>query len=183
MTLKDFMNGMDANGMRPTFISFVNTNANGETSKYLLNVGVSYENARANDINTIENCLMATEGMTYIPSEHYNKAVWKEGLENTLQSLKSPNAVRSEAQKDAYIHLIDNGSMKWNVAKSQVYLQGMLVSKTVITEGSYPEVKSKPLTIAKKVIAKNYLRTGQWRMFNLKNISTIKMNGDTWELE
>lgn len=170
------------NGRPIGFIAFNYTNKQNETSKRLVYIGASYENAKEKDILTLTKYL-ARKRKGYIASEKYTKEVWVLAMNELLNSLKSPDTNRSEGQKEAYVSISKNGCLKWSVEKQQLYIHGTLVRKTVTEEGDYPEVNSSSKTIAKNVIRKNYLSTGKYRSFKLENLeSDIKINGDVIEI-
>jgi hypothetical protein len=165
------------------FIAFPYVNKQGEVSKRTIYIGASYENAKAKDIDTISNFLLQTD-LGYVPSVHYSKAVWNEALNELLNSLKNPDQKRSQGQQDAYISITENGTIKWNIKTQELYISGVSVKKTIVENGEYKEVNSKAITIAKEVIRNEYLSTGKWRTFKVKNLNgNVKINGDTLEIE
>lgn len=160
------------------FISFPYENAQKETAKRLVNIGISYENAKKRDLEVLKT------GVEYIASDKYTKADWDAAIEELKTSLVAPDANRSEGQKNAYISITENGTLKYNIETQCLYIVGSSVRKTVIEEGEYKEVKSSGKTIAKNKIKKEYLSTGQFRTFKLNNlIGNIKINGDILEIE
>lgn len=154
------------------FVSLQYRNKEGELSKRLLNVGAKYENAKKSDIDTLN------EGVAYIGSDKYTRADWDMALAEVKQSLVSPDKTRSDAQKNAYIVLNEsNGSVRFNVNQSEVYLFAKSEKKEVLEAGVYKEVKSKPKTIAKKAIQKTYLKSEKFRTFIIKNMAgSVKVN-------
>jgi uncharacterized protein (UPF0297 family) len=171
------------NETKAGFIAFSYTNKKGETSKLLVYVGASYENLKKEDINQLDNFLIGND-FAYVPSEKYTKEIWNEALNELSNSLKNPNQKRSEGQTEAYINVTENGMVKWCVETQKLYIAGSVVRKSVIEEGEYPEVKSKPITIAKNVIKKNYLKSGKIRRYDITNLAgNVKVNGDTIEVE
>jgi len=165
------------------YIAFPYTNKENETSKRLLYIGASYENAKKKDIDTIDNFLKLSD-LGYVATDKYTREDWYQALNELSASLKNPDVRRSQGQEDAYISITDNGTIKWNIKTQEIYIQGLSVRKTITQEGVYKEVKSKPLTIAKNVIRKTYLSSGNWRTFKVKNLEgNIKINGDTIEME
>jgi hypothetical protein len=163
---------------KPGFITFLYTAKNGETSKKLFNIGTSYEQLKLNDINTLDNLLIPNSD-TYIPSEKYTRAIWNEAVEQKLQSLKTP-----QVKEDNFISVTKNSTIQYNANTGELYISGRSVKSTIVEEGEYKEVNSKPLTIAKRVIEKNYLTTSKWRKLNVKNLAgNLKISGDTIEIE
>ena len=59
-----------------------------------------------------------------------------------------------------------------------LYIYGMREHKEIITEGNYPSVNSRPLTIAKNILKKQ-LRTGKFKQFVVRNIETLNANKET----
>lgn len=89
---------------------------------------------------------------------------------------------RSQGQKRPF-EPITNG-LTWHVEKERLYVRGHSHLKTIIKEGIYKEVKSRPKTIAKNVIKNNFLRTAKHRLFILDNLQgNLKMNGEILEIE
>ena len=72
---------------------------------------------------------------------------------------------------------ITNG-LKQHTENNELYVYGMLVHKTILSEGEYKEKNSKPLTIAKNIIRKN-LRTSKYRQFKIGKAEQFKIKGDT----
>ncbi|MDP2692772.1 MAG: hypothetical protein Q8O88_03995 [bacterium] len=165
------------------FIAFPYTNKQNETSKRTIYIGASYENAKQKDIDTISNFLLATD-LGYVPSEKYTRADWHDALNELLSSLKNTDVKRSQGQQDAYISITENGTIKWNIETQELYIQGLNVKKTITEDGIYKEVNSAPKTIAKNVIRYEYLSTGKWRTFKVRNLEgNIRINNDTLEIE
>jgi hypothetical protein len=143
----------------------------GELSKRLLNLGATIENAKKKDIE------MLNEGIPYIPSDKYTKADWDLALAEKKESLISPDENRSNGQKNAYIVLNeDNGSVRYNMNSTEIYLFGKSEKKEILEEGVYKVVKSRAKTIAKKQIEKP-LKSTKFRTLILKNVAgTVKVN-------
>jgi hypothetical protein len=166
------------------FIGFPYENKQGEVSKRIVNGGVSYANAVKKDIEKL-NKAKRKKGKGYVKGEGYTQADWTLAIESKLESLKSPDTTRSNGQKDAYVNITTNGIIRWNVATQKIYIFAQSVSKSVTQEGEYKEVKSKPLTLAKRSVEKHLgLSTSKFRLFVLDGLrGDLKLNGDTVELE
>lgn len=155
------------------FISFPYRNAKMETSKLLVNIGISYANAKKRDLITLNN------GVEYLASDKYTLTDWNNAIEELKGSLKIPDSNRSQGQSDGYIKLTKNGSLKWNINQQKLYIFGSLVRKNIIEIGEEKNVKSKPKTIAKEVIKKFYLRSGKLRTYQVDRLQgNIRINGD-----
>ena len=156
------------------------TNAKGEVSDRRINIGFSYENAKKHDLQVL------TNGVAYIPSvdNKYSKADWDVAVLELKTSITAPNENRSEGQKNAYLTMTDNGAVKYNFETTDLYVSGLELkgSKEVTEAGEYKEVKSSAKTLAKNAIKKAYLKSGLIRTFKVRNITVIKLKGDTLEL-
>ena len=159
----------------PTKVAFVSlrnyTDSKGEVQNALINVGVSYENAKKKDIEYLQN-LDVKSLKTDIPLELLEKA-----KEELLKALIKPNENRSNGQIDAYT-FISNGIKVHNV-KNELYIFGMSVNKKVIEESKEEKVDTrKPLTKAKDFIRKGFKST-KYRQYNVLNLGSVKLNGET----
>lgn len=80
-----------------SFFSIKNyTNKNGEVANHLINVGMKYETAKKKDIEFLENLNFAEHDF-----KSPNTLIEAARLE-LIAAFKKPDAVRSEAQKDAF---------------------------------------------------------------------------------
>ena len=157
-----------------SFVSIRNyTNKSNEVSNNLVNVGASYQNAKAKDIETLEN--LNTKEHTFKSSPELIEEARKE----LIAAFISPDETRSNGQKEAYTQILPG--VKVHNETGVLYIYGYRESKTVITEGIYKEVKSKPLTIAKNELRK-LLRTGKFTQYALEIGNEIRANGTTLEL-
>lgn len=69
----------------------------------------------------------------------------------------------------------------WNTERLSIVGQG--VKKSVISEGEFVKTKSKPLTIAKKLIKREAnLRADKYRRLCVENFSAIKLQGEVLEI-
>lgn len=168
---------------KPGFVSMTYTNKQGETAKLKINLGYSYGNAKEKDIDMLENYLRGND-LAYIPSEKYTKADWEQAITELLNSAKSPDLNKSLGQQDAYINITENGTLKWNIETQKLYIHAKVETKEVLVRGEYKEVKSKPLTIAKDAIRKEYLVTGKIRNYILENLEgKMRISGTTLEID
>ena len=180
----------------PTKVAFVSikgyTNANNETSNVLLNVGANLDNAKAKDLEYLKSLKVETLPLDSYFCEAMNKATkqvcaieiiskWLEKARlDWIRAIETPEKTRSEAQINAYTHVADG--MKMHNETNQIYVWGMQVQKTVITKGEYKEVNHRPLTVAKDLI-KSHLKHTQIRTYILKSIETLKVNGETIDID
>jgi hypothetical protein len=147
-----------------SFASFEYENKLGEFSSYLVNVGLSYERLKQEDIETLENS--------------YAEPIMEQARLELIASLQKPDPVRSKAQIEAYDYIAPN--IKVHKESGQLYIIGYLVSKTVLIEGSKADELDtrKPLTKAKDAIRKT-LKSTKYRQFILDGavLKTAKVLG------
>lgn len=147
----------------PTGVSFfgVNnyTNANGEVSNFVINIGTNYDKAKIKDIEYLKNLDVKT-----LKSD-IDITILEDARQQLLESLINPKESYSNGQKDAYTHI--NEAIKVHNETDAIYIFGTRVKKTVLVEGTYKTVNSRPLTIAKDLIRKN-LKSAQFRLFKVE---------------
>lgn len=157
-----------------SFVSIRNyTNKFGEVSNNLINIGASYENAKQKDIVFLENINL---------SEYEFKSdlsLLDEARKELIASFIKPDENRSNGQKEAYTHIVKG--VKVHNETGVLYVYGYREKKEILTNGIYPTVKSKPLTIAKDELRK-LLRTGKFTQYALEIGNEIRANGETLEL-
>lgn len=139
---------------------------NGEQNA-LINVGVSYENAKLADITFLQ-------GLSFADNELLEQA----RLE-LIESLIKPSQSRSEGQIEAYTHLC-NGVKQHKESKA-LYIFGFSVKKTVISEGETKTDTRKPLTKAKDHL-RSQMKSTKFRLYKVEKISSVKVMGQTIEI-
>ena len=157
-----------------SFVSIRNyTNQNGETSNNLINVGISYENAKEKDIETLQKLDFKKHDF-----KSPNTLI-EEARKELIAAFKKPNVARSNGQIDAYTHIF--AGVKVHNETGELYVYGYRENKTVLVEGVYKSVNSAPLTIAKNELRK-LLRTGKFTQYAIEIGNEIRANGQTLEL-
>ena len=155
----------------PTGASFVSikgyTNSFGEVSNNLVNVGASLTNAKAKDVETLQALDVTTLGGDTILLEKARVEL--------INSFVSPNENRSNGQIDAYT-IVGKG-IKVHNESGEIYIFGLRNSKSIIEQGVYPIVNSRPLTLAKNQLKKD-LKSNKFTQFKLSSTATIRMNGE-----
>ncbi len=100
-------------------------------------------------------------------------------LNNALYEINNPKE-NNRVSNDDYLN--DILVFNWNSEKLSIIGQG--VKKETIVEGEYKKVKSAPLTIAKKLIMKQAnLRVNKYRRYLVDNLSIVKLQGETLEIQ
>lgn len=154
------------------------TNQHGEVSKRRINIGFNWDKLKKEDLATLE------AGVEYIPSERYTKADWDMAIVELKESIVNPSKTRSESQSNAYLTMTENGAVRYNYNTQKLYVMGLELdgSKKVVEEGEDDNVKSKPKTIAKNVIKRNYLKQGLIRNFTVYKIGEVRAMGEEIEI-
>jgi hypothetical protein len=162
-----------------TFVRVKNyTNAQGEIQDVTINVGTSYENAKKRDLQFLQ-------GLNVSTIKHNYSDVTPELLEaarvELINSILTPNKVMSEAQKNAYVHLMDG--LKFSPETKQLYIFGTKVEGTKVVKKSaeYKADTRRPLTKAKDIIRKD-MSTGKYRQYVLSQLGEVTINKQTLEL-
>lgn len=153
-----------------SFVSIVYTNKDGEVQKTLINVGVSYDNAKLKDIEYLKGLDVKT-----IKSSQ-NKATLEEARKALLGALISPSKAHSQGQINAYEYL--NNGLKVHKESGKLYVVGMKVKKEVLKQGEYKADTRRPLTVAKDDIRKT-MKSTQYRNYDLSEMAKVTIKGDT----
>jgi hypothetical protein len=175
--LKVILTLKSATSKSVTGVSFVSirnyTNKFGEVSNNLINVGANYEKAKQKDITFLEN-------INFSDYEFKSDlSLLDEARKVLIASFIKPDENRSNGQINAYTHIVSG--VKVHNETGVLYIYGHRENKQILTNGEYPIVKSKPLTIAKDELRK-LLRTGKFTQYALEIGNEVRANGETLEL-
>jgi hypothetical protein len=171
ITLKKAINN-SPNGI--SFVSINNyTNSANEVSNNLLNIGIKYSNQKAKDIEFLKNL--------NIYEMNFNSSLIdiEKARIQLIESFIKPSENHSKGQIEAYTHITEG--LKVHNETGLLYIFGYRLTKTVISEGEYKEVKSSSLTIAKNELRK-LLKTSKYKQFQIEVGNTLKANKETLEL-
>lgn len=163
------------NGCR--FMSFLYTSkGTGETSKYLINFGIDYHNACAEDKVLLE---------SYIPKDTLEETAKAEMLQSLNETLT--NGVSSSyTNADTFVQI--GKGIRQHKETNELYVWGFVESKEQVAPPTNPKkpVNSRPLTLAKREIEKacNFKRMkfGQF-ILNPSNIAGITTCGEHIEIQ
>jgi len=145
-------------------------NDKGEKSDYLINIGVNYQTAKQKDIEYLKN-LDVLSMEWHCPMVDIVKAQLE-----LINDYTNPNPRKSQAQKDAYIHI--NEALKIHTDTMELFVFGSKVRKTIKEEGDYGADTRQPLTKAKDEI-RQLLKHTKYRQFKFKlNGMKMKANGE-----
>jgi hypothetical protein len=185
---KKFFDKFDGlNGV--TFISINNYEAktSGEIANHTLNVGISVENAKQTDLNRL-NGVTDSDIQNIATSSKIDVETVKLALSEMIISATknlsadlSERTNQSQAQTDAYIFI--TSAIKMHKDTGLFHIFGQHISKKVLVAGTYKAVNSSAKTNAKTAIKKYLdLRSEKFRTFIVENIQSLKMQGETLEI-
>lgn len=152
-----------------------------ELARYTVILGFSYHNLVEKSITELD-ILIRENTETW---DKITKEAAKEVMASLVKTMEA-HAVGEQnedyTKKDQYIPF--GAGLNINTNDNTVQLFGLLQSKVTIEEGVYKEVKSAPLTIAKKKIQK-MLPISKFREFalDISNVEKAKVNGELFEVE
>jgi hypothetical protein len=150
-------------------------NDKGEKSNYLINIGVNYQSQKQKDIEFLKNLDVTTMEWN-CPMVDIIKAKTK-----LLESYINPSKARSQAQKDAYIHI--NEALKIHTDTLELYVFGSKVKKTIVEAVDYGVDTRQPLTKAQDEI-KQLLKHTKYRQFKFKlNGMRMRLSGEELQFE
>lgn len=181
-TIFALLESFDFNGV--SFISIKgycsDKSGNSEVADVLINIGASYANMKLSDLETLRGAKAGE-----LANENFGIALIQQAIDEKIKSIESPSVARSQGQTEAYINLNKSGTLKFCKETKNLMISGTVVRKTIKKEGEYKEVKSRPLTLAKKHIDKVLdLKLAKIRYYKLTNIlANVKVNGNTIEIE
>lgn len=149
-----------------------------ELARYTVILGVDRTALYQKDRETLRTMLPSLEGLPKQAAEALLASIEEslaKGLGNNSAYTHGPE------QGDTYLTFDGLPDVKLNVNDGVLHLMAIVQSKTVLEEGEYKHVNSKPLTLAKNAIRRE-LRQSKIRQFALPNLSKAKLNGETLEL-
>ncbi len=163
-------------------------NKYGEVSDYLINIGPSITKAKTDDLEKISNVnksflvkISKKTGISYdVVVQAYTEMTTS--MRKNLNPDLSKRTTNSQAQTVAYEQITKGVSVNWNTR--DFYIDGFVVTKKVLIKGTYPEVKSRPKTLAKKAISKSLdFRMNHYRRMFVSEIKGVNLNGNVLTFE
>ena len=168
----------------------------GEISNQTFNVGLTYDKALQSDLQAIQtldlkpiiekfggNIDLVTEAKRELEASLL-KRLADEKTKADLLAAGDTTMKKSKAQTDAYIALAPGLKCKFEGQKPWLYLYGFMVRKTVVKQGVYKDVKSAPLTLAKRAIEKlAKLKSDKYRLFKLGDGTQVAIQGAKFDFE
>ena len=154
-------------GIKTSFVGIRQySNDNGEVSDYVVNVGIRHSLVLSRDLTDRLPKIKADQYL--LLSEKYGENIalqaFNEKQISMEKSLGGTN-VHAIAQIEAYQHIIPG--VKVHIESGDFFIFGYVISKKTHVKGTYKEVKSRPLTLAKKDIDKAGLKANKYRQFKI----------------
>lgn len=159
-----------------------------ELANHTIILNFSYANMRKDDketLRTFDVNLVDVNKFNYDSIELNGKDLTtyknevRESLNNALYEINNPTK-KDRVNNDEYLN--DILVFNWNTERLSIL--GQEVKKSVIVEGDFKKQKSAPKTIAKKLIMKQAnLRVDKYRRFAIDNLSIVKLQGETLEIQ
>jgi hypothetical protein len=173
-------------------VSFIRINnyiakTSGEIANHIINVGLSVEKAKETDLMRLKTCndkdLENISVASQIAIDVCRVALSEmlASAEKNLSEKKEERTAQSQGQADAYIYI--TSAIRLHKDTQELHIFGQAVNKVVIVKGEYKTVKSSDKTLAKNAIKKHLdLRSDKFKDFIVANVETVKMNGETIEI-
>jgi hypothetical protein len=147
------------------------TNAKGEVSNYLINVGFKYAKIKKQDFKIIEQM-----DFEYVASNEYSVDDWNDAIFLLKQKL-----INYELRKNNYsnsnISLNSQRSLIINQKNNKVKLRGLVVKKQTIKECKKRKTRKSPVSIARSRIEELYLKRSKFRLFDISRCESISLCG------
>jgi hypothetical protein len=158
------------------FASFTyRSKTDGSLARYTVILGATYLNTLEKSKTALE-IEMESMDASLLPAA---QAVM-ESLDKSIAAHKAGTQSDDYTKKGQYQNI--GGGVNLNSNDNSIQIFGLLHSKVVLEEGVRKEVKSAPFTILKNQVRK-LLPISKFRefAFDIGNIQTVKLNGDTFE--
>jgi len=159
-----------------------------EIANQLINVGMNYKNATESDIVNYNNLDLSTIDVNnfnynYINTDKLTLAEYKQAVKDSLPQALEELKKEPKPRKSNDIKL--NSILVFNTNTLKLSIVGKTENKVVETEGDFNIVKSKPLSVAKKLIRQQSKgKTQALRRFAIDNfVGSVKLQGETIEIE
>jgi hypothetical protein len=149
----------------------------GEVARHTLILGASYHKCIEESLLELEIRRKGLSGVQLLACDELIKSFNK-----TLEAHSRGEQNEDYTKKGMYRHICTGLQMLENDGSLEIC--GLQHAKKVLTPGTFKQVNSKPLTVAKNEL-RRLCKVGQYRTLcvDAGNLLTVKINGDTLELE
>lgn len=178
-----------SNGKSAKFIRINGYTAktSGEVANHTINVNISVKNAKETDLQRLINCnssdleMIAKQNNLDLATCELALSEMITSAQKNLSANIEEHTNQSKGQSDAYINLTP--AIRLHKDTLQVHVFGMAIAKVVLVKGEYKQVNSNAKTLAKNAIKKHLdLRADKFRDFIVGNIESVKIDGETIEI-
>jgi hypothetical protein len=147
----------------------------GELAKYRVILGESTKSLYEKDIIALKTMIPMLAGVNLEAATAILKS-----RETSLAKGIGNNPAYTCA--NVYEHVATIPNVKIHMETGALHVCGLVEAKETIEAGTFKDVKSSELTIAKRKVEK-LLPSGRFRQFVLENVQTVTMDGDTLTIE
>lgn len=166
-----------AKGKGCKFANIKYRNAEGELSMYRVMLGTDTRKLYEKDVDTLAATMNTLTGTMALAAQEIMSSLLK-SIANMVNGTPNPDYVLSEVRLDC-----DGLPGIWIHKETGVmYVQCVVLDKTVIEAVEYKKVNSSEKTLCKKQIEKG-LRKSKIRTMTIKKISRIAANGEVIEID
>jgi hypothetical protein len=159
-----------------------------ELANHQIILNFSYENMKKDDKETLRNFDINSVDINKFNYESIDlngkelttfKNEVRSLLAEVLEELRNP-IKKNRVNNDIWL----NDMLVFNTKTERLSIIGESVKKSVIIEGEFKKQKSVPKTIAKKLVKKQAdLRSDKYRRYAIDNLSIVKLQGETLEIQ
>ena len=156
--------------------------SSGELARHTILIGFSYHNSVVESLKQVKQMVFDAGSI-----EAQAQAELIASYEKTLAAHEVGKQNADYTKKDVYEDVSLDGELvsgiRYNTTDGTFKLFGLSVGKTVLENGVFKEVKSRPLTIAKDKLTRQ-LPVGKFREYAIEEtaLAAAKMNGETLEM-
>jgi hypothetical protein len=151
---------------------------NGEKARHTIILGCDYLAMLEKDMTTATEMLASLSGTEKLACEEIIASLAK-----SIHCLVTGERNDDNTCVDTYVHIQGVSGVKVHKETGEMYVAGMAQAKVVLEAGTPDKpVKSSDKTLAKRHIEKS-LRKSHYRTFSLLQVATVKLNGETLEIE
>ena len=173
-------------------VSFIRINnyiakTTGEVANHTINIGLSVKNAKETDLMRLKACndkdliMISTASSIAVDICRVALTEMLASAEKNLSENKEERTNQSNGQADAYIYI--TSAIRIHKDTQELHIFGQAINKVVLVKGEYKSVNSSDKTLAKNAIKKHLdLRSDKFRDFIVANVESVKMNGETIDI-
>lgn len=161
----------------PEFVRLEYTSEEGEVSQQLINVGIPYQTVIETSFNQLDS-LDKSELYAEAASQSIDNSLIDQAIDTLRDSLSQSlnRAEQFSTDEVSNFEYLSNG-IKMHRETKELYLSGLVRNKKVLVSGTYKETKSRPATLAKKIVEKK-LNVSKYRMFKISPLQLHEVGSE-----